>query len=72
MKTVLTHPPLNETQIFLLQVFAQIKSEEEKGDIQAILLDYYRKRVDTYSTNLSMSDEKIDEILNTHYRTPYK
>ena len=64
--------PLNETQIFLLQAFSRIKSDEEKADIQAILLDYYRKRVDSYANDISFSNEKLDEILNSHYRTPYK
>ena len=72
MKTVVSHSPLNNTQIFLLQAFARIKSEEEKTDIQAMLLDYYRKRVDIQANNISLSDEKIEEILNSHYRTPYK
>jgi hypothetical protein len=56
----------------LLQAFARIKSEEEKADIQAMLLDYYRKRVDFHANETSLSNEKIEEILNTHYRTPYK
>jgi len=72
METNVSQPPLNETQIFLLQAFSQIKSEEEKADIQALLLDYYRKRVDAYASNISFSKEKIDEILNSHYRTSYK
>jgi len=72
MKAFVPHSPLNETQIFLLQAFAQIKSEEEKTDIQALLLDYYRKRVDVYANNFSFSNEEIDKILNSHYRTPYK
>jgi len=72
MKTTVANAPLNETQILLLQSFSQIKSEEEKADIQAMLLDYYRKRVDTYANNISLSNEKIEDILNSHYRTPYK
>jgi len=64
--------PLNDVQIFLLQAFSQIKSEEEKTDIQALLLDYYRKRVDMGANDISFSDEKIEEILNSHFRTPYK
>ena len=72
METIVSHSPLNETQIFLLQAFAQMKSEEEKTDIQALLLDYYRRRVDAYASNFLLSNEKIEEILNSHYRTPYK
>ena len=72
MEAIVSQSPLNETQIFLLQAFSQIKSEEEKADIQAMLLDYYRKRVDADASNFSFSKEKIDEILNSHYRTSYK
>ena len=72
METTVMNSPLNETQIFLLQAFSQIKSEEEKLDIQSLLLDYYRKRVDSYAKNISMSNEKIEEILHAHYRTPYR
>jgi len=72
MEATVLQAPLNETQIFLLQAFSRIKSDEEKADIQAILLDYYRKRVDSYANDISFSNEKLDEILNSHYRTPYK
>ena len=72
METTVINAPFNETQMFLLQVFAQIKSEEERNDIQTMLLDYYRKRVDFHASEISLSNEKIEEILNSHYRTPYK
>ena len=69
METIVSHPPLNETQVLLLQAFTRMKSEEERADIQALLLDYYRKKVDFHTSNIALSDEKIDEILNSHYRT---
>ena len=72
MKATLSHSSLNDTQIFLLQVFAQIKSEREKEDIQNLLLNYYQKQVDTQANQFHFSNEKIEEILNSHYRTPYK
>ena len=72
MEAIATHSPLNDTQIFLLQAFSRIKSDEEKSDIQAILLDYYRKKVDIQASNISLSNEKIEEILNSHHRTPYR
>ena len=72
METAVINAPFNETQIFLLQAFAQIKSEEEKTDIQTLLLDYYQKRVDFHANEISLSNERIEEILNSHYRTPYK
>ena len=72
METAAVNTPLNETQIFLLQSFSRINSEKEKNDIQAILLDYYRKKVDAYANNISMSNEQIEDILTSHYRSPYK
>ena len=72
MEATAVSAPYNETQVFLLQAFAQMKSEEEKTDIQTMLLEYYRKRVDAHANEVSFSNEKIDEILNSHYRTPYK
>ena len=72
MEATVTNAPLNETQVFLLQAFSLMKSEEEKTDIQAMLLEYYRKRVDSHANEVSFSNEKIEEILNSHYRTPYK
>ena len=72
METIVSHSPLNETQILLLRAFARITSEEETEEIQAILLDYYRKRVDAQANSISWSDEKTEEILNSHLRTPYQ
>ncbi|MDR1274656.1 MAG: hypothetical protein LBK12_08900 [Odoribacteraceae bacterium] len=72
METAIEKTPLNETQILLPQAFARVDSEEEKADIQAMLLDYYRKRIDRQANEISLSDEKIEEVLNSRYRTPYK
>ena len=72
METTVADVSLNDTQILLLQSFSRIKSEEEKTDIQTMLLEYYRKRVDAYASNTSLSNEKIEDILTSHYRIPYK
>jgi len=72
MNTMLTSLPLNDTQILLLQTFARIKSEEEREEVQDLLLGYYQKRVDAQANQFHFSNEKIEEILNSHYRTPYK
>ena len=65
METTGTNTPLNEAQILLLQSFSRIKSEEEKTEIQALLLDYYRKKVDAYINNISLSEEEIEAILTS-------
>ena len=72
MNTATLHSPLNETQVMLLNAFAGVKSEKEKIDIQTMLLDYYQKRVDAHNNTKTLSNEQIEEILNTHHRTPYK
>ena len=72
MGAVKSYQPLNDSQLFLLQAFTIMKTEQEKEDIQSLLLDYYRKKVDRLMGQVHLSDEKIDEILNSHYRTPYK
>ena len=72
MEAMTLQSPLNEIQIFLLRVFSRIKSEEEKSDIQSMLLDYYRKRVDIQANSFIFSDDEVEEILNSHLRTPYR
>jgi hypothetical protein len=67
---------LNPTQLYLLQLFASQRQEKEKEEVQALLLDYYRKKVDAATETLwqdhHLSDEKMEEMLHTHHRTPYK
>ena len=72
MEATRINSPLNASQILLLQTFSHIKSEREKEEIQDLLLNYYQKRVDAQANQFHFSNEKIDKILNTHYRTPYK
>jgi hypothetical protein len=72
MGAIAIKQPFNETQILLMQTFASIKTEQEKNDIQSLLLDYYRKRVDKGAKEIHLSNEQIDEILNSHHRTAYR
>ena len=67
MEALVANMPLNDTQILLLQSFSRIQSEEEKADVQTMLLEYYRKRVDAYANSISLSNEKIEDILTSHY-----
>jgi hypothetical protein len=68
----LSHQPLNQAQILLMQAFSRVQSEQENEELQQVLHNYYRKRVDAHVKTVSFTDEQIDEILNTHLRTPYK
>jgi Cu/Ag efflux protein CusF len=64
--------PLNKVQMLILRAFARSKSEKEANEIQALLLDYYQKKVDSHAKKITLSDEQTEEILNSHNRTPYK
>ena len=72
MAAVFEPSTINETQRLLLRTFSRINIEEERDDIQALLLEYYRKRVDAHANSVSFSNEEIEGILNSHARTPYK
>ena len=79
MRTAVTppsYPPLNATQFFVLQTFATAKTEKEREEITSLYLDYIQHRLDTETDKWweenDMNNEKLEEILNTHHRTPYK
>ena len=65
MQATSSHFPLNDTQILLLQAFARINSSQEREDIQSLLLNYYRKKVDAQANLFHFSNETIEEILNS-------
>jgi hypothetical protein len=72
MEAIANNLPLNRAQILLVQAFSQIQSEQDNEELQQILHDYYRKKVDAHIKTVSFTDEQIHKILNTHLRTPYK
>jgi len=70
------NPPLNDTQMFVLQTLSRARSEQEREELTSLYLAYIQKKLDAatdkwWSEN-DMNNEKLEEILNTHYRTPYK
>jgi len=69
-------PTLNRAQLFLLQTFANIRDDKEMQEIESLFLDYIRKKVDCRAEKLwdelNLTDEKIEEMLNSHERTPYR
>ena len=56
----------NPAQIYLLEVFSSIKSDEELNDIKQLVADYYAKRLDEMTEKLWQSGEldqkRLDEI----------
>ena len=76
MEVLRTHLPSNAAQLFVFQTLATAQSEQDKEELTSLYLDYIQKKLDTEINRLwaegKMSNEKMDEILNTHCRTPYK
>jgi hypothetical protein len=66
---------LNPTQLWLLQMFARNGDEERLKELKKLWLEHVRKKADEEIEKVwkekNMSEEMMDEILNTHLRTPY-
>ncbi|MDR0799005.1 MAG: hypothetical protein LBN18_04505 [Dysgonamonadaceae bacterium] len=69
-------PALNPAQLHFLQTLSFVKTEKTLNELKQIVSDFYYKQF-TEQTNKwwdenNMTDEKLGEMLDTHYRTPYK
>jgi len=76
MEAIVTNPPLNSAQLFLLKTFAYIKSEESFEELKSVLFDFYKKKLDKETDKwweeTDMTVEKFEDLCsNMHYRTPY-
>jgi len=76
METVLSCPEMSPAQKFVLHTFLTARNEQDREELTSLYLDHIQKKMDTASDKWwkenNMTNEKLDEILNTHYRTPYK
>ncbi len=67
---------LNMVQIQLLQLFARQMAENELADVKEMLVAYYDRKITEEADKLweqrGMSSETMNELLNTHIRSPYK
>ena len=75
MEAAVLNAPMNATQLFVLQTFARARSEQERDEITSLYLDYIQRRLDAATDKWwdekKMTIEKLDEMLNSHHRTPY-
>ncbi|MDR2585272.1 MAG: hypothetical protein LBC84_03495 [Prevotellaceae bacterium] len=76
MDARITQRSMNSAQMFVFQTFAVAKNEQTREELTSLYLDYIQKKMDEESDKWwkenGMSQEKIDELLNSHHRTPYK
>jgi hypothetical protein len=56
----------NPAQLYLLDLFSRVKSDEELNDIKQLVTDYYAKKVDELTKKMWESGEldqkRLDEI----------
>ena len=76
MRNTQSNTTLNPVQLHLLQMFSYAKTKKELTEVKSVLLDFYRKKVDAESDKVwkakKLTAETMDELLNSHNRTPYK
>ena len=68
---------LSNLQIEILQTFSKPLPENQILEIRQILADYFAKKVDDgidelFEKNDWEANEKVEEWLSEHSRTPYK
>ena len=65
----------NLTQLHLIKMFAYAKTDEALSEMKKALVEYYSKisdkQIDALWDAGVMATEKIEEIKNSHLRTPY-
>lgn len=67
---------LNKAQLNILRLLGNIKTEEEADELRQVICDFYARKVDEEMDRLwdegKWSQEKIDEVMREHLRTPYR
>ena len=76
MEATIANMPLNSTQLHLLKVFSFSKSEEGLQELQTVLFDYYRNRLNKQTREFwaknHLDTSKMEEIMYGHNRISSK
>lgn len=66
---------LNPAQINVLGLMSYINTEQEQQELQDLLLNFYRKKLDSmllqFQEENNVTQKTLDEWANQHERTPY-
>ena len=66
---------LNQAQMDFLRLLSHFKTEEQVKELNDLVCQYYARKVDEEMDRLwdegKWSQEKIEETLKEHLRTPY-
>jgi len=67
---------LNKAQLGIMRLLSHFDREEQVHELNDLICSYYSRKVDEEMDRLwaegKWSQEKIDETLNEHLRTPYR
>lgn len=67
---------LNAAQLEMLNIMADVHSDEELQELKHLISEYYARRADEEMEKLWQSGEwneqKLEELKKAHYRTSYK
>jgi len=72
METVILHPPLNETQKFVLHTFLTARDEVEREELTSMYLDYIQQKLDKAANQFwddqNLDNTKMEELMYGHLR----
>ncbi|MCL2097977.1 MAG: hypothetical protein FWH23_04380 [Bacteroidales bacterium] len=76
MKTIVANPPLNATQLFVLQTFATARNEQEREELTSLYLDYIQQKLDKSANEFwdsqNLDNTKMEELMYGHLRSSKK
>lgn len=74
-ETMIQNVGLNQAQLDFLRLLAHFNTEEEVKELNDLVCQYYARKVDEEMDRLwdegKWNQEKIEETLKEHLRTPY-
>ena len=76
MDNFVIKPSLNPSQLYILQLFAENKTEEDFKELQSVLLDYYQKKLDkaadSFWDSQHLDNAQMEKRMYGHLRASAK
>jgi uncharacterized protein YfkK (UPF0435 family) len=76
MEATFSHPPLNATQLFVLQTFATAKNEQEKEELTSLYINYIQQKLNKAANDFwdsqNLDNAKMEELMYGHLRSSKK
>ena len=67
---------MNAAQRFVVETLATAHNDKEREELTSMYFDYVQRKLDVamdkWWKDNNMTDEKFEEMMNFHSRTPYK